>query len=162
MEEKEGGYSLCFKSRTRRTGLPRPRDASLVFFSTPFFPRAYPFFFFFPSRLPPPRAPPLPLGRPMTASLFISRPLGFSQVSEEARAAQKSRLQRAGPVSRPSRIVVSRGIGADSPVSRAIRRETRGGIRSRSKKNAGETRFPSGYLSEYNHGDLYSPQPSAC
>lgn len=51
MEEKEGGYSLGFKSRTRRTGLPRPRDASHFFR-----------FLFAPGRiLPFSPLPPLPL-----------------------------------------------------------------------------------------------------
>lgn len=92
MNEKEGGYSLGFKSRTRRTGLHRPRVAS--YFFRLLFPPSVSFFFSLPSRL---SSSPLPSSNPSTAPyhscflapLFI---LGSLQVSE-TRVAQKSRLR---------------------------------------------------------------------
>lgn len=102
MEEKEGGYSLSFKSRTRRTGLPRPRDAS-HFFRFLFAPgRILPFSSLLPSLSPSPRSD--PSGRPPW-SLFSSPE--SSQVSE-ARAIRKSRASM-GPDSRPPRCYPKRG-----------------------------------------------------
>lgn len=101
MEEKEGGYSLGFKSRTRRTGLPRPRDAS-HFFRFLFAPgRILPFSSFLSPSLPPSLLLPEsdPSWPPLGPSFLL--PAKSSQVSE-ARAIRKSRAST-GPDSRPPR-----------------------------------------------------------
>lgn len=72
MNEKEGGYFLGFKSRTRRTGLHRPRVAS-HFFRLLFPP--YPSFFSLSSRLPSSPNPSTALCHScFLAPLFISNP----------------------------------------------------------------------------------------
>lgn len=99
MKEKEGGYSLGFKSRDQ-TNRSTPSAGCVSFFSIPFCPRAYPPFFSLSSRPPSLLLPGLtPSGRPYSPSFLL--PAKSSQVSE-ARAIQKSRAST-GPDSRPPR-----------------------------------------------------------
>lgn len=106
MKEKEGGYSLGFKSRTRRTGLPHPRDAS-HFFRFLFAPgRILPFSPFLPVPLslsPSPWSD--PFWPPLGPSFLL--PAKSSQVSE-ARAIRKS-WASTGPDSRPPRCYPQEG-----------------------------------------------------